>query len=188
MHSRLGVVIFCQNHLFLGIGAAYARAIAVLARRHPPGADALNPGDFFGVLLVGSAQHFTLVGPGGGQQPLVVHAGDHVLHLSVAVFIFHAGIERFDAGGQNDRPHVDFQLLGRLLEIYGAGLTHAPADVAFFLFKVKAAFIDVRDEGNRLRKVYVDGFVLRYSLIEFDPGTPPGSIPRRSCSPCICPR
>ena len=61
----LCVMIFCQNHLFLGIGAAYGRTIAVFARSNPSGTDALNPGYFMGMLLVGSAQYLTFVWPRG---------------------------------------------------------------------------------------------------------------------------
>ena len=60
------VMIFCQNHLFLGIGAAYAGTIAVVARGHPSGTDALNPGYLSGMLLVGSTQYLAFVWPGGG--------------------------------------------------------------------------------------------------------------------------
>ena len=63
----LRVMIFGQNHLFLGIGAADGRTIAVAAWRvNLSGTDALNPGDFMGMLQVGSPQYLTMVGPGGG--------------------------------------------------------------------------------------------------------------------------
>ena len=60
------VMIFCQDHLFLGIGAAYGRAIAVAALENLSGADALNPGDFVGMLQVGGTQYLTCVWPRGG--------------------------------------------------------------------------------------------------------------------------
>ena len=60
---RLRVMVLCQDHLFLGIGAAYGRAIAVAALEHLSGADALNPGDFMGMLQVGGAQYLAVVGP-----------------------------------------------------------------------------------------------------------------------------
>jgi hypothetical protein len=40
----IGVMVFGQNYLFLGIGAAYRRAVAVAAGDDLPGTDALNPG------------------------------------------------------------------------------------------------------------------------------------------------
>ncbi len=59
----LGVVIFGQYHLFLRIGAADGRAIAVAARDDLPGADALDPGDFFGMLQVGRTQDLAFIRP-----------------------------------------------------------------------------------------------------------------------------
>ena len=55
---------------------------------------------------------------------------------------------------------------GRLVEIYGVILTYPFADTAFLLFQVKTALIDIRDEGNCLREVYMDRLVLRYVLVE----------------------
>jgi hypothetical protein len=61
----LGIMIFCQNHLLLGIGAAYGRTVAIAARGNLSGTDALNPGDFMGMLLIGRAQYLAFVRPGG---------------------------------------------------------------------------------------------------------------------------
>ena len=95
---RLRVMILGQDHLLLGIGAADGRTIAVAALDNLPGTDALNPGDLMGMLLIGGAQYLALVGPRGGEEPLIVHAGDHVLKLSVAIFCSHLGIEGLEAG------------------------------------------------------------------------------------------
>ena len=54
-----------------------------------------------------------------------------------------------------------------MFEIDGACLTYAAADVTFFLFKEKTAVIDIGDQGNGLGEVYMDRFIIRYSLIEF---------------------
>ena len=53
-----------------------------------------------------------------------------------------------------------------MLEIYGAGLTYAAADVAFFLLKEKTAVIYIGDQGDGLGKVDVHGLVLGYLLVE----------------------
>jgi hypothetical protein len=45
-------------------------------------------------------------------------------------------------------------------------LTDSFADTTFLLFQVKTAFIDVSDQGNGLSEIDMDGFVLRYFLIE----------------------
>ena len=54
----------------------------------------------------------------------------------------------------------------RLLKIYGVALTYAFANTAFLLFKVNTAIIDICNKGNCLRKIYMDGFILRYFLIK----------------------
>ena len=51
------------------------------------------------------------------------------------------------------------------MKIDGGILTDAFANKAFFLLEVQAAFIDVRDQGDGLREIDVDGFVRRYILI-----------------------
>ena len=53
------------------------------------------------------------------------------------------------------------------MKIYGFILTNAYTGKTFLVFKVKAVFIDIRDEGNRLRIEYVDGFIRCQALIKF---------------------
>ncbi len=53
-----------------------------------------------------------------------------------------------------------------MIEIDGLILTDRFANTAFLLFNVKAAFIDIRDKGNGLSEIDVDGFILRYFLIK----------------------
>jgi len=53
-----------------------------------------------------------------------------------------------------------------LTEIDGLILTDAFANTAFLLFQVNTAFIDIRDQGNGLSEVDMDGFILRYFLIK----------------------
>jgi hypothetical protein len=57
-------------------------------------------------------------------------------------------------------------LLRQLIEIYGAVFTYSFANTTFLLFKVKAAFIYIRDKWNRLSEIYMYGFILRYFLIK----------------------
>jgi hypothetical protein len=45
------------------------------------------------------------------------------------------------------------------MKIDGLVLTHAFANSAFLLFQVKAVFVYVRDKGNRLGEIDVDGFI-----------------------------
>ena len=103
-----------------------------------------------GVLHVGRAQYLTLVGPGGAQQPFIVHAGDHVLDLSVAIAALHLGIKWLQAGRQNYRSYLYFYLLRRLLKIDGVILTDAFAYTTFLLFEVKTTVINICNKGDCL--------------------------------------
>ncbi len=155
------VMFFCQNNLFLGIRATYGRTIAVTTGWVDlSGTDALDPGDFLGMYLVGGSKDFTLVWPGGAHQPFIVHAGDHILQLSVAVFIPRFWIKWLKARRQNDSPHFYFYLLRRLVEIDSVVLTYCFAYTTLLLFQVKAAFIDVSDQWNGLSEIDMDGLIL----------------------------
>ena len=52
------------------------------------------------------------------------------------------------------------------MEIYGLIFTYCFTNTTFLLFKVKAAFIYIRDKGNSLSKIYMYCFILRYFLIK----------------------
>jgi len=52
-----------------------------------------------------------------------------------------------------------------LIEIYGVILTYAFADLAFFLFQIKTAFIYISDKRKGLGKIDVYCFSFRYVLI-----------------------
>jgi len=119
-----------------------------------------------GMLLVGSTQYLTFVWTGGAHQALIVHTGDHILHLSVAIFIPHFGIKCLNAGRQNDRSYLYFYLFRDLIEINGFVLTDSFANTTFLFFKVKTAFIDIRDQGDGLSEIDMDGLILRYLLIK----------------------
>jgi hypothetical protein len=103
-----------------------------------------------GMLHVGRAQYLTLVGPGGAQQPFIVHAGDHVLQLAVAIVALYLRIKWLQAGRQDYRPYLYFDLLRRLLKIDGVILTDAFAYTTFLLFEVKTAVIDICNKGDCL--------------------------------------
>jgi len=51
------------------------------------------------------------------------------------------------------------------VKIDGLVLADACANLTFSLFKIKAIFMDIRDQGDSLRKVYMDGFIGRQVLI-----------------------
>ena len=119
-----------------------------------------------GMLFIGSTQYLTFIWPSGAHQPFIVHTGNHVLELSVAILISHLGIKWLKTRRENDRAYIDFYLLRRLIEIDGLILTDSFANTTFFLFQVDTAFIYVSDQGNGLSEIDVDGFILRYFLIK----------------------
>ena len=157
---RIGVVILRQDGMLLTVGAADHGAVAVLALGHPSGADTGKPRDFMGMLQVGGAQDLAPIGTGGAQQPLEVHAGDHVGKLPVMVFLAQPGIERLKTCRQDDGPHIDLHLLGNLTEVDGVLLAHGFADPALVLLQVKAALINVCHQGNGLGEVHMNRLVL----------------------------
>jgi hypothetical protein len=115
---------------------------------------------------VGGTQYLTFVRPGGTHQPFIVKTGYYILHLSVAIFIPHFGIKWLKARRQNDCPHVYFYLLRRLIQVDGIILAYCLANATLLLFQIETAFVDVRDQGNGLSEIDVDGFVFRDLLIE----------------------
>jgi len=118
------------------------------------------------MLLVGRAQDFAIVWTGGAHQPFIVHAGDDVLHLAVAIFVPHLRIEWLQARRENDRSDIYFQLLWRLIEIDRVILAYGRANAAFLFFEINTRFVYVRDQWNSLLEVDMYGFVRRYFLIE----------------------
>jgi len=97
---------------------------------------------------------------GGAQQPFIIKAGDHILKIAVVEILSHPGIKRLEPRGEENGSHVYVHFLGFLAEINGAVLADAFADAAFLLFKVDAAFVNIRDKRDCLGIVDVNGFVL----------------------------
>jgi len=112
-------------------------------------------------------EHLPFVRTGRGKQAFIVHTRDHVRETTVAILIIDPGIKGLDADRQNNRPDIDFGFFRPLPEIYRIRLTNPAADIAFFLFQVQTAFIDIGNQGNRLGKINMDRFVLGNALIEF---------------------
>ena len=99
----------------------------------PPGITCREPTQciqaiFLRMLPVGRAPYLTLVRPGGAEQPLELEAGDDVLVRSVSVVAPQPGVEGLVARRQHDRPDLDFNLLRRLVEVYGVVLADSRAD------------------------------------------------------------
>jgi hypothetical protein len=120
-----------------------------------------------GMLFVGRAQYLPFEWARGTQEALKVHTGDHILHFSISIFILQRGIKRLEAERQNNGTYIDLDFLRCLAKIYGVILADPFTDTTFLLLKVNAAFIDICDKGNGLSVIDVDGFVIRYLLIEW---------------------
>jgi len=153
---------------FWGISAANGGTIAVACpfRVDLPRTDALYPGDFMRMLFIRSPQDFPFVRAGGAQQPFEVHAGNDILHPSVAVFVPNLGSISLDARRQDYRPYLNFHFFRGLGEINGIIFANRFAYTAFLIFQIKAAFIDISDQRNCLGEIDMHGFVFRDILIE----------------------
>ena len=159
------VMILRQDDLFLGVGAADRRAVPFVPFGFPSGADALDPGDVVGMASVRGAQDLAFVWTGGAHQPFVVHAGDDVLQPAVAVLVADFRIKNVIAGGENDRPHLQLDLLRDLVQIDGVVLARILADPAFLFLQVQAALIDVGDQRDGLGKIDMHGLVVGDLLV-----------------------
>ncbi len=87
-----------------GVHAADARAHRV-AEGLVAGSGAQDEGDVVGDLAVARADH-PVVGAGGGEQAVHLHAGDDVLVLAEAVLRLEFGREEGVAGGEHDRAYL----------------------------------------------------------------------------------
>jgi len=105
------------------------------------------------------------VGPGSAQQPFKVQAGNHIFKFAVAEIAPHLGIKCLITRGQQDGADLDVHLLRFLIKIDSAILANAIADAAFFVFQVKAVFMDIGDQGNRLGEIDMDRLARRQVLI-----------------------
>ena len=86
-----------------------------------PGADALNPGDFFGFGVIAGAFNLTATRPGGGQEALEFQGSKDVGVALITVFRLLFGVEGLEPRGQNDGPHLDLPILILLGEIHCLG-------------------------------------------------------------------
>jgi hypothetical protein len=160
-------MFFGYDNLLLRVGAADGRTIAVTTGDNLSGADALKPGYLFRMLSVIRAPYLTFVGSGSAQQPFVFQTGYHVLERSVAKFVTDFGIKRLKSGRQNYGPDIYFNLLGRLIKIYGVVLTYSLTKTAFLVLKVETGFrVDIGIKRDCLSEVDMNGFVVRNTLIK----------------------
>ena len=162
---RICVMVLRQYDLLLGVCTAYRRAVRVAALDHLARSDTLDPGNVVGVLEVRLAQDLARVRAGRAQKALVVHAGDDVLKLAVAVLFPHLRVEGLETRGKDDGADVDLLLLGLHRQVDRVLLADSLADAALLLLQVQAALVDVRDERDGLREVDMDRLIERYVLV-----------------------
>jgi len=104
----IALVLLGNHRLLNGIHAADRGAIGIIAFVHVPGADALEPGDFFWLPAVfGLPFDMTRGRARGGQNPLKLHGGDHVGEFGVLVIVEFGGVKGGKARRQNHGPDVD---------------------------------------------------------------------------------
>ena len=84
-----------------------------------PGADALQPGDFFGLRLIRGPDQVPAVGAGAAVNPLVVDAGHHIGMAAVEILRHLPGIKDIVPHRQDHRAHRQFLLPGLVREIDG---------------------------------------------------------------------
>jgi hypothetical protein len=81
------------------------------------------------------------------------------------IFFLRLWIKGLKAGRQNNRPYIDFLLLGCLFQVDSVVLANPFANATFVLFKIKTAFVYISDQWNGLREIDVYRFILGYLLI-----------------------
>ncbi len=146
-----------HDGLFQGGHAAEVGAIGLGPFADIPGADAMDPGDFFGLTVVGAPAHVPLEGPAGAQDALELQAGVNIGILAVAIERRGAGVEGLETGGQDDRAHLQGALLLLLGVIDGPGGASLGADPAVARQHLDAILrIDGRGAGHRLGVKTVD--------------------------------
>ena len=127
----LFAVLLGDDRLFGRVHAAHGRAVGVVALVDVPGAHALEPGHFLGLLVVRGPHQMALVGAGGGQHPLELQAGEDVGMVGVTIRGVGGGIKGGETGGQDDGPHLHFDDLLFLGVVHGLGQAGLDALVAF---------------------------------------------------------
>ena len=115
---------FCLTEYMQQILRAQRVADGLVAR-----AGAQDVGDVVGHLAVAGAHH-GVVGPGGRQQAVHLHAGDDVLVAAVAVLRLGVGREELEAGGEDDGADLGLDLLALHVEVDAVGRADVDAVLA----------------------------------------------------------
>jgi hypothetical protein len=81
------------------------------------------------------------------------------------ILFLHLWIKGLDTGRQYDRSHFYLFFLCSLPQIYCLIPAYCRANMAFFLFEVETAFVNICNQGNGLSEIYMYGLIFRYLLI-----------------------
>ncbi len=96
------------HHRLLRRSHATDRGAILVSALGIAGADALNPSDLPGFLLVGQPHDMSLEGTGRGQHPLEFNARQDVGVSAVPEFALAGGVEFLETGGQHNRSDLQF--------------------------------------------------------------------------------
>src|SRR4030042_4956701 len=113
-------MVYRHDGLFRGVHAADRGAILPahesISRTHT-----LDPGYLLRFPSIRWTTYMPLIRPRGREDPLKLHAGDHIREASVPVFPLQPRIEGFVSRGEDDGAHPDLQFLLRHPVIDGMG-------------------------------------------------------------------
>ena len=165
----LFAMLLGDHRLLDGVHAAHRGTVTVVAVVQVPGAHALEPGNLLGLFLVRRPDHVALEGPGRGQDPLKLHAGDDVGEGAVMVGLVAGGVKGLEAHRQNDGPYGDILVQVLLGEI------HRPGGAKFFAGFAFAALLEINAGvfvygilgGHRLGIAQVSRFTLGQAQVVF---------------------
>ena len=139
------------------VHAADRGAVTVAIAGGVPGTDALDPGHLVGFLAVRGPHQVAQKGAPGGEQPFVLHAGNHIRDAAVAEGGQGGGVEGLVARGQDDGADLEGPSLLFVVEIDGPGGAELDAGLAFPLGEVKAVVVNGVLQGYGLAVLQVNG-------------------------------
>ena len=145
---QIAVGMFLGNHGFLDrIHAADRRAVAVSAFIGVPGADALKPGDLFGLFPVQRPAQVPPVRSGSAQNAFEFLAGNHIGGFSISQKIQIGRVISLAAGCQNDGADGQSGLPFGVIILNGLGHAHVFTEPA----ADTGVGVDAKCQGNGLR-------------------------------------
>ena len=146
IHIKYGTVqisvrmFLCNHRLFDGIHAADRRAVSVAASVGIPGADALEPGDFFRLFFIRGSDQMPQGGAGRTQEPLKLEAGHHVgIGLIMIMVLQDCRVKGFSARAQDDGADRNIFFFSTLVVKDGPGKTRVDTLITFRTYAARQA-------------------------------------------------